>query len=275
MRSEGDEAMKTMKPMPKIRYLGWSSVILEAEHGDLVFDPFFRPYCGADFSTLEDFSKAKVICVSHGHQDHYLDTPAVTERTGAPVVSSQEVCDHLHNHYKVPRDRLVPIRPFETKTVAGFEITAFEWRHRDVSYAQGVFGGGVLHGIKWAWTALTKVPSFSPCLGFHVRMTGYQTVTNYSEGFTQNLDLDQARNVAARFETDVLVAGANCQFEKFVSEGAAVFRPSTVMLYHPHEKLFEKINVDSATPEAFVSAVKRLLPASEVLYAEPGFSTAG
>jgi hypothetical protein len=267
------KAEGAVKKTPKIRYLGWSSVIVEADQGDLVFDPFFRPYCGADFSTLDDFAKAKVICVSHGHQDHFLDTPAVVERTEATVVSSQEVCDHLHRRYKVASEKLVPIKPFETKTVAGFEITAFEWRHRDVSYAQGVFGGGILHGIKWAWTALTKVPSFSPCLGFHVRMPGYETITNYSEGFTQNLDLDQAQEVAAKFETDVLLAGANCAFEKFVSEGAAVFRPSTVILYHPHEKLFEKIRVQSTSPEVFVGAVKRLLPAAKVLYAEPGFST--
>jgi len=268
------EGLHGKKPMPKIRYLGWSSVIMQGGQGDLAFDPFFRPYCGADFSTLEDFAGAKVVCVSHGHQDHYLDTPAVVERTGASVVSSQEVCDHLHRHYKVPLDKLIPIRPLETKTVAGYTITAFEWRHRDVSYAQGVFGGGLLHGIKWAWTALTKVPSFSPCLGFHVAIPGCQSVTNYSEGFTQNLDLDQAREVAARFETDVLIAGANCAFEKFVSEGAAVFRPSTVVLYHPHEKLFEKIKVESTTPEGFVNAVKGLLPSAEVLYADPGFSTA-
>lgn len=265
-------AEETSKPLPRIRYLGWSSVIIETDQGDLVFDPFFRPYCGADFSTLDDFARAKVICVTHGHQDHYLDTPAVVEHTGATVVSSQEVCNHLHRHYKVSREKLVAIQPFETKTVAGFEITAFEWRHRDVSYAQGVFGGGILHGIKWAWTALTKVPSFSPCLGFHVRTPGCQTVTNYSEGFTQNLDLEQARGVAERFDTDILLAGANCAFEKFVSEGAAVFRPSTVILYHPHEKLFEKIRVDSTSPEVFVGTVKRLLPDAEVLYAEPGFS---
>jgi hypothetical protein len=46
------------------------------------------------------------------------------------------------------------------------------------------------------------------------------------------------------------------------------------VLYHPHEKLFEKIKVESTMPEGFVNAVKGLLPSAEVLYADPGFSTA-
>ena len=267
------EAAKSVMAMPKIRYLGWSSVVVELNDGDLVFDPFFRPYCGAKFSTIEDYKKAKLICVSHGHQDHYLDTPAVVARTGASVVSSREVCDHLHNRYGVPEEKLIPIQPFEKKSIAGIEVTAFEWRHRDVSYYQGVFGGGILHGFKWAWTALTKVPSFSPCLGFHIEIPGYRSITNYSEGFTQNLDLNQVREVVRHFDTDILMAGANCEFEKFVSEGAAVFEPSTVILYHPHEKLFEKIKVTSTSPEGFVNAVKNLLPTAEVLYADPGFSS--
>ena len=266
------DAEKNPKAIPKIRYLGWSSVVVETKDGDLVFDPFFRPYCGADFSTIEDYKNVKVICVTHGHQDHYLDTPAVVERTGACVVSSQEVCDHLHQRYDIPKEKLVPIQPFEKKSVAGFEITAFEWRHRDVSYHRAVLGGGLLHGIKWAWTALFKVPSFSPCLGFHVENPGHQSITNYSEGFTQNLDLEQVRDVVQYFDTDILLAGANCEFEKYVSEGAAAFGPSKVILYHPHEKLFEKINVESTSPEGFVNAVKSLLPMAEVLYADPGFS---
>ena len=36
-------------PSPaKIRYFGWSGLSIETRDGALFFDPFFRPYCGAE-----------------------------------------------------------------------------------------------------------------------------------------------------------------------------------------------------------------------------------
>ena len=53
----------------RIRYFGWSSLALEAPNGTLAFDPFFRPYCGAKWSSIDDYADAKVVCVTHGHEE--------------------------------------------------------------------------------------------------------------------------------------------------------------------------------------------------------------
>ena len=54
--------------------------------------------------------------------------------------------------------------------------------------------------------------------------------------------------------------------------GAAALGASTVILHHPHQKLFEKINVTSSPPDVFVAAVTEKMPDAEVHYAQPGFS---
>jgi L-ascorbate metabolism protein UlaG (beta-lactamase superfamily) len=80
-------------PSPtKIRYFGWSALSIETADGALFFDPFFRPYCGAEWFHLADFKHAKYICVTHGHEEHFLDVPVIAHATGATVIGSPAVC---------------------------------------------------------------------------------------------------------------------------------------------------------------------------------------
>ena len=81
--------------MTKLRYFGWSALSIETADGALFFDPFFRPYCGAEWFHLGDFSHARYICVTHGHEEHFLDVPVIAHATGATVVGSPSVCTFL------------------------------------------------------------------------------------------------------------------------------------------------------------------------------------
>jgi L-ascorbate metabolism protein UlaG (beta-lactamase superfamily) len=54
----------------RIRYLGWSAFEIETPSGSLIFDPAFTNLYGANWAKKKDYSKAKVICVTHGHSDH-------------------------------------------------------------------------------------------------------------------------------------------------------------------------------------------------------------
>jgi L-ascorbate metabolism protein UlaG (beta-lactamase superfamily) len=47
----------------RIKYFGWSSLAIESGQNTLVFDPFFRPYCGAQWSSIEDYKGANVAAV--------------------------------------------------------------------------------------------------------------------------------------------------------------------------------------------------------------------
>ena len=72
----------------KMRYFGWSNILIRESQGDFVFDPFFRKMYGAQWASKDDYEKVRVICVSHGHHEHYMDTPVVAQMTGALVISS-------------------------------------------------------------------------------------------------------------------------------------------------------------------------------------------
>ena len=94
-----------------ITYHGWSSLAVESPEGKLVFDPFWRSYCGAHWFGPEAFDGASVICVTHGHEEHFLDTPDVVRRTGATVVAGPAVCNFLRKRSRIPDRQLVPPGP--------------------------------------------------------------------------------------------------------------------------------------------------------------------
>ena len=116
-----------------IRYHGWSSTPIECHPKALFFAPVYPPYCGAKWSTLDDYLGADVICVTHGHEEHFLDTPDLLRRTAATVVSSPTVCRFLKRRNKIPEGQLYPVAFGQPASVAGFRITTFAWKHRDIN----------------------------------------------------------------------------------------------------------------------------------------------
>ena len=261
-----------MLECPSIKYHGWSGFCVEAGGAKVVFDPFFSPYCGADFCSLEDFADTDAVCVTHGHGDHYLDTAAVVKHTNAVVVSSPAICKHLNKRGKVPRPNLQAVEPGQTAKIAGVEISIFSWHHSDLTIRQGLFGGGPVIGAQWALNALVRTPFFAPFYGYYISIPGFKSILNYGEGFNRKLVVDECVALREKFKPDIVIAAGQMAFETFVAEGVAALNPSTVILHHPHKKLFEKINIDSSAPEVFVAAVKEKLPNAEVHYAQLAFN---
>jgi hypothetical protein len=272
MRVTGNEQGKGhMTEKAYIKYFGWSCIEVHTPQGKLFFDPICRPYCGVQWSKLEDFEGAKVICVTHGHQEHYRDLHIIAKHTGATVIGPRWVCTHVSRMYGVPRSQTMPIEEWQTHEILGCKISAFLWRHRDISPIRAVFRPKIHEGIKWAWNGLLKSPFTAPYTGYHVELPSGERILNYNEGFNYNLQLDEVREVARRYPTDVLLGGMQMHFEEYVAAGAGVFQPKEVMLYHPHKALFQQIRVKSSPPEAFAEAVRKALPEAAVYAAEEGW----
>ncbi len=255
-----------------IKYFGWSCFEISFANKKLFFDPMSRKYCDVQWSKLEDFSEADIILVTHGHQEHYQDVPDIAKYSGATVVSSPAVCNHLKWFYGVSKNQLVPIEPFQIKEIEGYKIGAFNWRHRDINPLKAVFRPKIWDGIKWAWNGLLKCPFSAPFTGFHIQMPDGLTILNYNEGFTYNMEHKEVEEVAARYKADILLAGAQMNFEDYVAAGCKIFNSKTIVLYHPHKALFDQINVSSSTSDTFISAVNSALPDSKVIYANPGWT---
>lgn len=260
----------------KIRYFGWSALSIETADDALFFDPFFRPYCGAEWFHLDDFKAATTILVTHGHEEHFLDVPVVAKKTGATVVGTRSVCNFLRWRHQISADRLLAIDPksFGQLSLPGFRLTAFLWKHRDinlpVALSKALFHGNATQ-LSWAWSSATNAPFYSPYTGFHIELPGGLTVLNYNEGFNSKMTDHEITALGARLRTDVLLAGMQLNFIDDVVRGVAALKPRIVILYPPHDKFHEMMGAVSAPWNAFAAAITARFPQIEVHVAEPGF----
>lgn len=260
-------------PDTLIRYYGWSALSIEAGGQALFFDPFYRRYCGAQWFTLEDFRRAAVICVTHGHEEHFLDVPGVARASGATVVGCPAVTSFLRRRHGFSADKLVTLREGESCVLAGFRVTAFRWQHRDINLlkalSRAVFRGNTTQ-LAWAWSSATRAPFYAPYTGYHVELPSGLTVLNYNEGFNTKMTDAEIAELGRRLRTDVLLAGMQLDFVADVARGAAALNPRTVILYPPHEKFHEMMGAKASPWERFADAVRRALPDAVVVIAQPG-----
>ncbi|BDZ71805.1 hypothetical protein GCM10025861_23220 [Methanobacterium petrolearium] len=81
----------------KIRWLGHSAFSISTPNTEILIDPFIRdnPACPVEIEDL----KADIICVTHGHKDHFGDTVELAEVNDATVI-----CNHEHSVYLAQQD---------------------------------------------------------------------------------------------------------------------------------------------------------------------------
>jgi len=72
----------------EIRWLGHSAFQINYENLKVLVDPFIsnNPVCQLKVEEVD----ADIICVTHGHTDHFGDTMEIANRTGAVIVSNHE-----------------------------------------------------------------------------------------------------------------------------------------------------------------------------------------
>lgn len=264
-------------PSPAIlKYFGWSGISIATDKSKLVFDPFFRPYCGAEWFHLEDFVDVNYICVTHGHEEHFLDVPVVAKRTGAKVIAAPSVCSFLRRRHGLPADQLIAVDPRIAGTIAipGFRITTFLWQHRDINIVKAitkaVFQGNATQ-LSWAWSSAVNAPFYSPYTGYFLELDDGTTILNYNEGFNTKMTDREIAELGGKFKTDILLAGMQLNFIDDVVRGVAALKPKVVILHPPHEKFHEMMGAKSAPWTEFERAVKRRCPEVATYIAEPGF----
>jgi len=79
----------------KLTWFGHAALGLETDGYNILVDPFLsgNPVASASPEQV----KADYILVSHGHDDHVGDTLAIAKRTGAIVISNNEIAGWLKN----------------------------------------------------------------------------------------------------------------------------------------------------------------------------------
>ena len=75
--------------MTTLRWIGHSAFTLAADDKLLAIDPFITGNPSATIA-VDDLNPTTIL-VTHGHDDHVGDAPALAQRTGAPVIAIVEV----------------------------------------------------------------------------------------------------------------------------------------------------------------------------------------
>ena len=259
-----------------IKYHGWSSFSVETTNGTVLFDPLYRKIFGAKWSDFGDFKNANVICLTHGHYDHYVDAPVILNKTDSVAVGSRDICEHLSSHYKIDNENLIEIKPFQEITVSGIKIAAFEWGHREVSIPkfikEGILRARIYPSFQFAWLNMFKSPFNAPYYGFFLELPDQLKIMNYCEGFSDHMKIEEVEELGDKYDIDILFAGTQLNFEEHLARGVAALSPKTAILFHPHQALFEKLGLKSSPPEKFMEAVKKSSPHVKLFLAEPKIS---
>ena len=256
-----------------VRYYGWSALSVCTPTHMLFFDPFYRRYCGAEWFSLEDFTEADYIAVTHGHEEHFLDVPHVAARTGATVIGSTAATGFLRWRCGLPAKQLLTVDRYRSVEVPGFRIDTFGWKHRDINLVASVTKA-LLRGnttqLAWAWSSATRAPFYAPYMGYVLTLPGGLTIMNYNEGFNNKMTDREITDLGQRFRIDVLLGGMQLNFVDDVRRGVAALRPRMVLLYPPHEKFHGMMGATSRPWTEFTAAAQAVAPHARVAALVPG-----
>jgi L-ascorbate metabolism protein UlaG (beta-lactamase superfamily) len=122
----------------RIQWLGHSAFHIVTDNKlQILIDPFIRenPACPVSLEDLE----VDIICVTHGHNDHFGDTVEIAERNKALII-----CNHEHSVYLQEQDlETLGMNIGGTSSTQGIRATMVNANHSsDMDFLQGIGPGG-------------------------------------------------------------------------------------------------------------------------------------
>lgn len=122
----------------KIRWLGHSAFSISSQNDvNILIDPFIRdnPACPLEVEDL----KPDIICVTHGHKDHFGDTVELAQKNGATII-----CNHEHSVFLSQQDlETVGMNMGGTVKAEGISFTMVNAFHSsDMDFIEGIGPGG-------------------------------------------------------------------------------------------------------------------------------------
>lgn len=125
-----------------IRWLGHSAFSISTPDINILIDPFItgNPACPVKAEELE----ADIICVTHGHKDHFGDTVELAERNNAVIV-----CNHEHSVYLSEQElETIGMNMGGTIEIQGIKITMVNAIHSsDMDFVKSMGPGGSSSGF--------------------------------------------------------------------------------------------------------------------------------
>jgi L-ascorbate metabolism protein UlaG (beta-lactamase superfamily) len=113
----------------ELEFLGHSSFIVKSGGHAVAIDPFLTDNPAASKSA--DSIQCTHIALTHGHADHFGDTPSIATRTGATVYAAFEICNELTSAHGL--EKVEPGNP-GGKIATDFGYIAFTQAFHSSSY---------------------------------------------------------------------------------------------------------------------------------------------
>lgn len=121
-----------------ITFFGHSVIQIETNGTTLLVDPFVTGNGLAEGVVSADDLNPDVILLTHAHGDHWGDTPAIAERTGALVVANFEITSYLGRVHSYENTH--PMNTGGSWTFDWGRVTQTYARHSS-SFPDGTYGG--------------------------------------------------------------------------------------------------------------------------------------
>ena len=218
--------------MTELTWLGRSCFELRTCRGQRVlFDPHLALYRAQQG---DDYPPPDMICVSHGHLDHFADVPdLIRGDSPALVVATPRLCRALRELIPETQHRLFPLPWDDHFEVEGIPFFAFRSPPMETSlYAMfEEFGAERVDAFLQAFRQLADDILYLPLTSFGLESDGVRLLHFVAESESHESAVDVA-DIGARFDPDVALISVNPGEEAHAAAHAAALGARLVIPHH-------------------------------------------
>jgi L-ascorbate metabolism protein UlaG (beta-lactamase superfamily) len=197
-------AAATPRESVTLTYLGNAGWQIEAAHKTILVDPYLSEFRDqTQESELEDqeldpiltpdkdqidarIHHADYILITHGHPDHMLDAPYISNKTGAVIICTASHAN-IARAYDVPNQRLIIVRGGEDFQFDGFSLRVIPSLHSPLwgkHYNDTMWASNTPPGLKAPLHASAYGEGGS--LAYLLRIGGHEIFIHGSMNFIEN-----------------------------------------------------------------------------------------
>lgn len=245
----------------QLTWLGRSCFqLMTADQTRILFDPYLEHYRKHHASA---YPPPDMICVSHGHLDHFGDVPGLIGKDSpALVVAIPRLCRALRELIPETQHRLYPIPWEDNAEIQGVHFYAFRSPPMKTSLYE-MFREFEVAQVLDFLTAFREVADellYLPLTSFGVVADGRRVLHFVAEGEGEGEPVDVAA-IGRRFAPDVALVGVEAGDEARSAAYAAALGAPVVIPHHHHAYG----RLPAADMALFSQTLARLAPAMALL----------
>ncbi len=242
--------------MTELTWLGRSCFELKTRRRQRVlFDPYLDLYRAREASS---YLPPDMICVSHGHLDHFADVPdLIRGDSPALVVATPRLCRALRELIPETQHRLFPLPWDDHFEVQGIPFFAFRSPPMQTSLYDMFeeFGATKVEAFLQAFRQLADDILYLPLTSFGLEADRVRVLHFVAEARSGEGEVDAA-DIGARFQPDVALVSVNPGEETRAAEHAAALGAPLVIPHH--YRAYGKL--PAADLDRFAVTLNRLAP---------------